>query len=49
MDLSEVLRSLRQLWEFKPWTIILLVVGFVGSIILIIDTRRHRRKRKRPR
>jgi hypothetical protein len=49
MDLSEVFRSFRELWDYKPWTIILAGLGFVGSLVLVVDTWRHRRKRKRPR
>ena len=49
MDLSEVSRSLQQLWEAKPTTIVLLVVGFIVFLFLVIDTWFHRRRRKRPR
>ena len=49
MDLSEIARDLGQLWDEKPGTMVLLVVGGVGSLFLFIDTWRHRRHRKRPR
>jgi hypothetical protein len=49
MDLSEVARSFRQLWESKPGVIVLLVLGFAGFLYLVVDTWRHKRRRKRPR
>ncbi len=49
MDSAEVARGLKQLWENRPGTIILLCVGFVGFLVLVVDTWRHRRRRKRPR
>jgi hypothetical protein len=49
MEISEVSRSLRQLWENKPGILILLCIGFVGFVVLVVDTWRHRRRRKRPR
>ena len=49
MDLAEVARAFRQLWESKPGTIVLLCLGFVLFLFLVIDTWRHRRGRKRPR
>jgi len=49
MDPSEVSRSFRELWDYKPGMIVLLLLGFVGSLILVVDTWLHRRRRKRPR
>jgi hypothetical protein len=49
MDLSEVSKSFWQLWENKPGIILLLCIGFVGFLVLVVDTWRHRRRRKRPR
>jgi len=49
MEPSEVTRGLQQLWHNKPGTIVLLCLGFVGFLILVVDTWRHRRRRKRPR
>ena len=49
MDLSEVARSLQQLWEAKPGVIVLLILGFAGFVYLVVDTWRHKRRRKRPR
>jgi hypothetical protein len=49
MDLSEISRSFQQLWEAKPTTVVLLVVGFIGFLVLVVDTWRHKRRRKRPR
>ena len=49
MGLSEIANNLREVWDSKPKTIILLFLGFIGSLILVIDTWQHRRRRKRPR
>ncbi len=49
MDFSEVARSLRQIWETKPSVLILLALGFAGFVYLVVDTWRHKRRRKRPR
>ncbi|HVM46842.1 MAG TPA: hypothetical protein VMU04_02395 [Candidatus Acidoferrum sp.] len=42
-------RSLRQMWEAKPAVIVLLIIGFAGFLYLVVDTWRHKRRRKRPR
>jgi hypothetical protein len=49
MDLSEISRSCRQIWEDKPTTVVLLVAGFVGFLVLVVDAWRHKRRHKRPR
>jgi hypothetical protein len=49
MDFSEISRSFQQLWEAKPTTVVLLVVGFIGFLVLVVDAWRHKRRRKRPR
>jgi len=49
MDLSEVARSLQQIWQDKPVVIVLLLLGFAGFVYLVIDAWRHKRRRKRPR
>jgi hypothetical protein len=49
MGFSEIFRNLQQLWEDRPTTIVLLVAGFVGFLILVVDAWRHKRRRKRPR
>ncbi len=49
MDLSDLARGFRQLWENKPGVLVLLVLGFVIFLFLVVDTWRHRRRRKRPR
>jgi hypothetical protein len=49
MDLSEISRSLQQLWESKPKAVLLLALGFLGFLFLVVDTWRHKRGRKRPR
>jgi hypothetical protein len=51
MDFSEITRSLQQLWETKPGSVVLLALGFVVFVLLVIDTWRHKHKhhRRRPR
>ncbi len=49
MDFAAAARALQELWETKPGTVVLLCLGFVLSLVLVIDTWRYRRRRKRPR
>jgi hypothetical protein len=49
MDFAELTRAFRDLLESKPGMIILLGVGFILFLFLVVDTWRHRRRRKRPR
>ena len=47
--MDELFRNFQSLWENKPGVVVLLVLGFVVFVFLVIDTRRHKRKSKRPR
>ncbi len=47
MDLNEVFRSFHQLWNDRPGAVVLLVVGFALFILLVVDTWRHKRRRRR--
>jgi len=49
MDFSEFSTSFQQLWENKPRAVVLVAVGFVVFLFLVVDTWRHKRRRKRPR
>jgi hypothetical protein len=49
MEWSELGRNLRQIWQDKPGVILLLVVGFAGFLYLVVDTWRHKRRRRPPR
>jgi hypothetical protein len=49
MDLDELWRSLRQLWETKPGAIVLLILGFVVFLFIVVDTWKHKKRRRRPR
>jgi hypothetical protein len=49
MDLTEIGKSLQQLWEYKPGTLLLVLLGFVVFVFLVVDTWRHKRRRRRPR
>ena len=42
-DFSEFVR---QVWQYKPVIIIFAMIGFVIFVLLVIDTHRHRKKRK---
>jgi len=48
MDLAELAKGFRELWEGKPGLLILLGLGFGLFLFVVIDTWRHRRHRKRP-
>jgi hypothetical protein len=47
MDLNEIWRNFQLLWENKPGSVILLIVGFAVFLFLVVDTWRHKRDRKR--
>jgi hypothetical protein len=47
MDLSNLFRDFRLLWEKKPGTILLLGIAFLLFAFLVIDTWCHKRRRKR--
>jgi hypothetical protein len=49
MDFSELRRSFEAIWENKPGPVFLLALGFVVFVFLVIDARRHKRRRKSPR
>jgi hypothetical protein len=46
--MQPLLRSFQELWENKPGAVALLALGFLVFLFLVVDTWRHRRKRKRP-
>jgi hypothetical protein len=48
MDFDEIAKSFQQLWENRPGAVILLLLGFIGVVFLVVDTWRHKRRRKRP-
>ena len=48
MDFGEVFRNFEQLWETRPGAVVLLVLGFVVFVLVVIDARRHKRRRKGP-
>ena len=48
MNFEEISRSLQQLWENKPGAILLLVLGFLVFVFLVVDARRHKRRRRKP-
>jgi hypothetical protein len=47
MELTELAKSLRLLWERKPGALALLVLGLVVFLFLVVDAWRHKRRRKR--
>jgi hypothetical protein len=48
MDADTISRSLNQLWENRPAAMMLLGLGFLIFVFLVVDTRRHKNRRKRP-
>ena len=46
---SVVFGSLKDIWDSKPMIIIMLVIGFAVFLFVVMDARRHKRKRKGPR
>ena len=49
MDFEEISKSLQALWQNKPGAVVLLVLGFLVFLFLVIDTWKHKHRRKRPR
>jgi hypothetical protein len=47
MDLTEISSSFQQLGETKPGAVVLLFLGFVVFVFLVVDTWRHKRRRKK--
>jgi len=49
MDFEQLYKDFHLLWESQPLAIILLFLGFVVFLYLVLDARRHKRRRKGPR
>jgi hypothetical protein len=47
MDLTELARNLRLLWEHKPVAVVLMVLGLVVFLFLVVDAWCHKRRRRR--
>ncbi len=45
--MQQLVRSVQELWESKPGSVVLLTLGFLVFLFLVVDTWRHRSKRKR--
>ena len=48
MDLTELARNLRLLWEHNPVALALMALGLVVFLVLVVDTWRHKRRHRRP-
>ena len=46
MSENDITRGLRILWETRPTVVVLLVLGFLIFLFVVVDTWRHKRKRK---
>lgn len=46
MNWSQLTSGVKQIWENKPGVIILLVLGFVVFVFIVIDTHKHRQRKK---
>ena len=49
MNLQEVFKSFRQIWENRPGLVLLFLLGFLVFVFLVVDAWQHKRRRKRPR
>jgi hypothetical protein len=47
MDAMELGRNLQELWQNKPGVMVLLAVGFIVFLFLVVDTWRHKHRRRR--
>lgn len=47
MDLDEITRGFRLLWENKPGAVVLLILGGVVFVFLVVDAWRHKRHRQK--
>lgn len=46
--MEQLARSVQELWDNKPGAVVLLALGFLVFVYLVVDTWRHKRRRKRP-
>lgn len=49
MDFEQLGKDLHLFWQTRPVVIVLLVLGFLIFVFLVIDARRHKRRRRGPR
>ena len=49
MDLDQVAKDFRLLWDKQPLAIVLLGIGFLIFVYVVVDAWRHKRRRKKPR
>jgi hypothetical protein len=49
MDWEQISKDFHSLWESRPVAILLLAFGFLIFVYLVIDARRHKRRRRGPR
>ena len=47
MDLPELSKGVRTLWEQKPGAVVLLILGFLIFVFLVVDAWRHKHPHKR--
>jgi len=46
MNWSQLTSGVKQIWENRPTVVVLFALGFVVFVIIVLDTRRQRRKHK---
>ena len=46
---SDLSKFISEIWQYKPFLIVLLSAGLVVFILSVIDTHRHRKKTKKHR
>jgi hypothetical protein len=49
MEFQQLVRSCQALWEEKPGAVVLLFLGFLVFVFLVVDTWRHKRRRRKSR
>jgi len=48
MDWDQFAKDIHLIWDSQPVAILLLAVGFLIFVYLVIDARRHKRRRRGP-
>lgn len=43
----EFARTFQEIWENKPGAVVLFAVGLIVFVFLVVDTWRHKRRRRR--
>jgi hypothetical protein len=47
MDIDEIIHNFHQLWEMRPWPVLLLVLGFAVFVGIVVDVWIIKKRRRR--